>query len=66
MPTFEKKNITVLCSMIYFYPSIFTTYFISEIPVVDGVPRVEDLEEQGESLHRGVEAHHMDQLVHRF
>jgi hypothetical protein len=36
------------------------------LPVIDGVPGVEDLEEKGERLHRGVEVHHVDQLVHHF
>jgi hypothetical protein len=35
-------------------------------PVIDRVPGVEDLEEEGERLDRGVEVHHVDQLVHRF
>ncbi len=36
------------------------------LPVIDGVPGVQDLEEEGERLDRGVEVHHVDQLVHRF
>ena len=36
------------------------------LPVVYRVPGVKDLEEEGERLHRRVEVHHVDQLVHCF